>query len=146
MATQWKVEIDWERNGNYTGTYDNVTDRTILTQWFVGMRQPYQLTADNSVLRLVLRNDDRLFSAEYASSPLKDKLVPLRPVRIQSDDGTDTRTHFTGWVETIIPSVNQLWRAHRHCGGYRRYAVSENDRDQDRAAREPAQRRHHRHA
>ncbi|MCY4073046.1 MAG: hypothetical protein OXG60_17265 [Chloroflexi bacterium] len=106
MATQWTVEIDWERNGNYTGTYDNVTDRTILTQWFVGMRQPYQLTADNSVLRLVLRNNDRLFSAEYASSPLKDKLVPLRPVRIQSDDGIDSRTHFTGWVETIIPSVN----------------------------------------
>ncbi len=107
MATQWTVAIDWERNGNYTDTYDDVTDRTILTQWFVGMRQPYQLTADNSVLRLVLRNNDRLFSAEYASSPLNDKLVPLRPVRIQSNDGTDTRTHFTGWLETIIPSVNR---------------------------------------
>ena len=29
MTTQWAISIDWDRDGNYTGTYDNVTDSII---------------------------------------------------------------------------------------------------------------------
>src|SRR5690606_24761315 len=35
------------------------------------------------------------------------KVVPFRTVRIQSDDGSEVRTHWQGWVEGIQPAVNQ---------------------------------------
>ncbi|MBE2182653.1 MAG: hypothetical protein IAE89_04430 [Anaerolineae bacterium] len=106
MATTWTIAVDWDKNGNYSGTYDDVTGRVISASWFLGMRQAYQDVADNSVLSLVLRNDDRRYSPEYTSSPLTTKVTLNRPVRIQSNDGTTTRTHWTGWIESIQPSVN----------------------------------------
>ncbi|MCC6897293.1 MAG: hypothetical protein IT321_31015 [Anaerolineae bacterium] len=26
MPTTWTIAIDWDRNGNYTGTYDDISD------------------------------------------------------------------------------------------------------------------------
>jgi hypothetical protein len=107
MTTTWTIAIDWDRNGNYTDIYDDVTNRVMSANWFLGMRQPYQEIADNSTLTLVLNNEDRRYSPEYSGSPINGKVVPFRPVRIQSDDGEDVRTHWTGWVESIQPAVNK---------------------------------------
>jgi hypothetical protein len=63
--------------------------------------------ADNSTLTLILNNEDKRYSPEYSGSPLNGKVIPFRPVRIQSDDGEDIRTHWQGWVESIQPAVNQ---------------------------------------
>lgn len=82
MITTFTIAIDWNRNS-----------------WFLGMRQPWQDKADNSMLALTLRNNDRLYSPDNTGSPLASKLVPQRPVRIQSSDGTTTRTHWVGWIE-----------------------------------------------
>lgn len=116
MPTLWTIAIDWDRNGNYTGTYDDVTDRVISAKWFLGMKQAYQDTADDSKVELVLSNADKRFSPEYTLSPLwdgtanppKSKAQPFRPMRIQSYDGTTTRTHWVGWVERIQPAVNKF--------------------------------------
>jgi len=107
MTTTWTIAIDWERNGSFDDTYNDVTDHVISAQWFLGLRQPYQDAADNSALALTLKNDDRRYSPEYSSSPLAGKLVPFRPVQIQSNDGTVTRTHWRGWVESFQPTVNR---------------------------------------
>ena len=107
-VTTWTVAVDWERNGQFTDTYDDVTSRVIEAQWFLGFRQPYQDAADNAALVLTLKNHDRQFSPEYSASPLAGKIVPFRPVRIQSSDGLVTRTHWQGWVESIQPAVNQF--------------------------------------
>jgi hypothetical protein len=42
----------------------------------------------------------RLYSALYGN------LVPFRLVKIESNDGTTTRTHWVGRIETIQPMVN----------------------------------------
>src|SRR5258708_10382450 len=105
MTTTWTIAIDWDRNGDYTGTYDDVTSRVVSAEWFGGMREAFQDCADNSVLKLVLDNSDKRYSPEYASSPLNTKVLPYRPIRIQSNDGTTTRDHWVGWVETIQPDV-----------------------------------------
>lgn len=107
MTTTWTIAIDWERNGNFSDTYDDVTDRVISANWFLGMRQSYQEMADNSTLMLVLNNEDRRYSPENSGSPLTGKVIPFRPARIQSDDGSEVRTHWQGWVESIQPAVNQ---------------------------------------
>lgn len=105
-TTAWSIAIDWDRNGNFSDTYDDVIDRVISAQWFLGMRQPYQDAADNSILSLTLRNNDRRYSPEYSGSPLAGKIVPFRPIRIQSSDGLKVM-HWAGWVESIQPAVNQ---------------------------------------
>ncbi|MCY3779377.1 MAG: hypothetical protein OXG78_03625 [Chloroflexi bacterium] len=103
MSTSWTIAIDWDRNGDFSGEHDDITQRVLLAEWFVGMQRPYQLTADGSTLAVRLNNKDKRFSPENSSGPLYGNLAPLRPVRIQSDDGTTTRTHWSGWIAAIVP-------------------------------------------
>jgi hypothetical protein len=69
MATIWTIAIDWERNDNFTGAYDDVTSRVISATWFLGNRQPYQEMADDSMLRLKLDNSDKRYSPEECLKP-----------------------------------------------------------------------------
>jgi hypothetical protein len=108
MATNWTISVDWNGDGAYTQPIDEVTNWVLEANWFLGMRTLYQDLADNATLRLTLRNDDRRFSPENneLSNPLRGLVRPRRQVRIQSNDGTTTRTHWTGWIESIRPGVN----------------------------------------
>ena len=106
MATTWTIAIDWDRDGEFSGD-DIVTDRTVWVNWFLGFREPYMDIAQNSVLGLVLDNRDRRFSPENSSGPLCGNLAPLRPLRVTSDDGSTTRTHWSGWTNMIEPATNK---------------------------------------
>jgi hypothetical protein len=88
------------------GHISNITPYVMNLDWFVGIHKAYQLDADDSRLTMVLSNADRLFSPEYSGSPLHGKLLPLRPVILQSWDGTTRRTHWSGWIESIAPKTN----------------------------------------
>ncbi|MCA0453167.1 MAG: hypothetical protein LCI00_04250 [Chloroflexi bacterium] len=88
MPTTWIIAIDWDRNDNFTGTYDNITSLVTRADWTLGTRRPYQEVGEDSVLKLVLTNVDKRYSPENSLSPLFGKLVPYRPVRVQSNDGT----------------------------------------------------------
>ena len=59
MSTSWTIAIDWDRNGDFSGEHDDITQRVLLAEWFVGMQRPYQLTADGSTLVMRLNNKDR---------------------------------------------------------------------------------------
>ena len=107
MSTSWTIAIDWDRNGDFSGEHDDITKRVLLAEWFVGMQRPYQLTADGSTLMVRLNNKDRRFSPENSNGPLSGKLAPLRPVKVESNDGTTTRTHWSGWVESVHPTANK---------------------------------------
>jgi hypothetical protein len=107
MATTWTIEIDWERTGNFNGTYDDVTDRIMDANWFLGFRKPYEDVDNDSVLNLVLSNSDKRYSPENTGSPLSAYLAPFRPVRVQSNDGTTERVHWSGWLESVTPTTNQ---------------------------------------
>ena len=104
MSTSWTIAIDWDRNGNFTGEHDDITQRVLLAEWFVGMQRPYQLTADGSTLVMRLNNKDRRFSPENTGGPLNGKLAPLRPVKIETNDGTTARRHWSGWIAAILPA------------------------------------------
>jgi hypothetical protein len=106
MATLWRFLIDWDRNGNFTGIYDNVAPFVLNANWFVGSREAYVNVGDDSMFELILNNADRRFSPENTASPLYGKIAPFRPVRVESFDGTTTRIHWTGWIEKIEPMVN----------------------------------------
>lgn len=117
MTTTWTIAIDWDRNGNYTDPNDDVSNYVVSANWFLGFRQPYKDVAHDSMLELVLNNDDQRFSPERAtlsdssSNPLYGKLAPFRTIRIQSDDdgvgANPARTHWVGWIEKIEPEVSR---------------------------------------
>ena len=108
MSINWIISIDWDRNNNYTDTYDNVTARVISAQWSLGIETAYEEVADNSVLRLVLKNDDKLYSPENGASALAGKIVPQRPVQIQAFDTVGVLyTHWVGWIDSIQPIVGR---------------------------------------
>ena len=103
MSTRWTIGIDWDRDGNYT----DETARVLSAKWMLGFQQAYMDVGNDAQLRLVLRNDDRRFTPENSAGPLSGKLAPLRPVKVESHDGTTTRRHFSGWVQSIHPAANQ---------------------------------------
>ena len=41
MTTTWTISIDWDRNDNFTGTYDDVTGRVQDANWSLGAQRPY---------------------------------------------------------------------------------------------------------
>lgn len=92
MSTNWSITVDWDRNGWNSDEapnddYEDVTNRVISANWFLGMRQPYQDMADNSMLQLVLDNSDKQFSPESTMltddkpNPLFGKLASFRTAR-----------------------------------------------------------------
>lgn len=50
-----------------------------------------------------LNNVDRRLSPENSSSPLTGELAPLRPVKLESNDGTPSCTHWSGWIAKNLP-------------------------------------------
>ena len=103
MTTRWTIGIDWDRDGNYT----DETARVLSAKWMLGFQQAYMDVGNDAQLRLILRNDDRRFTPENSAGPLSGKLAPLRPVKVESHDGTTTRRHFSGWVQSIHPAANE---------------------------------------
>ncbi|MDX2136936.1 MAG: hypothetical protein SF123_02485 [Chloroflexota bacterium] len=108
--------------GNEADVFDNVTAWVQDAEWFLGMHAPYQDDADDSMLRLRVKNTSRLFSPEFMPEEpdgvggvqepmgkpgsLRDFLRPYAPVTVRSNDGTTTRTHWSGWVESIQPKTD----------------------------------------
>lgn len=100
-----RVRVDWNRDGEMTGAYDDVSARVTEAEWSLGMYMPYQEMADEARLEMTLVNADRLFTPEYASGPLYGLLAPGAPVLVEMVDGAgNAYTMWRGWVEVIQPS------------------------------------------
>jgi hypothetical protein len=99
MTTRWTIGIDWDRDGAYT----DETDRVLSAKWSLGFQQAYMDVGNDAKLSLLMRNEDKRFTPENSAGPLSGKLAPLRPVKIESNDGTTIRTHWSGWIAMILP-------------------------------------------
>lgn len=94
----WKVEVDWERDSNYSGTYDDITEYVRELQWELGCR-PFVLMADENFAQITVHNGDYRFSPENSSSPLYGYLKPNTPIRIKLDD----TVMWTGFLRNVRP-------------------------------------------
>ena len=102
MTTRWTIGIDWDRDGSYT----DETARVLFAKWSLGCQQAYMDVGNDAQLRLLMRNEDKRFTPENSAGSLYGKLVPLRPVKIESHDGTTTRTPLvSGWL-----AIDPSWR------------------------------------
>lgn len=95
-------------NAGEADRYDNITAYVKESDWTLGMREAYQDVSSKAVCKITVNNADKTFSPENTNSILSGYIAPFRPMEVQSvvDSGTPT-THFTGWLETLQPDVNQ---------------------------------------
>lgn len=97
----WRVKIDWDNDGNFTGDYDDISADVRFVEWWVGLRNPYQDVADEIEATIQLDNPDRKYTPENEASPLHDKLLPNRDIIIEAVIGGTATRMWTGKVETI---------------------------------------------
>lgn len=90
-----QVLVDWDNNGNYTGTYDDITADVKKAEWRNGMREPYQEMGDENVATLTLNNVDGKYNPENSSSVLYGNLLPHRRLQIKMD----SVVMYTGWIQ-----------------------------------------------
>jgi len=100
---QWKLLVDWNRDGDFSDAGEDITQYVIEWHWKLGMGKPYQEIGDEAEATIVLDNQTGYFSPEKAG-PYQNLMDRNTPVLIQSVYGGVTIDHYTGWIESVLPS------------------------------------------
>ncbi len=95
----YTVAIDWDDDGDFTDSGEDITADVLRLEWRLGMEAPYESIAAPIAARITVRNLSQAYSPEFSANDLS----PGRPIRIQTNDGTTTRTHFTGFITQVEP-------------------------------------------
>ncbi len=103
MPITYTVAIDANHDGDFIDMGEAISSAIIDITWRLGMAELYASLAPPATATITVRNPDKAFSPEYAGG-----LQPGTRIRIQSDDGTTVRTHFTGLIDHIAPSSGAL--------------------------------------
>jgi hypothetical protein len=93
----YTVAIDLNDDGDFTDAGEGISADVLKLEWRLGLAQPFDSVAAPGYARITLRNVTRAYSPEYTAASLR----PGKPLRIQSNDGVTTRTHFTGYIDHI---------------------------------------------
>jgi len=102
--TTYTLAIDWNDDGDFSDSGENLTADVFRMEWRLGMRAAYDTMAAPISARITCRSPTRAYSPEYTANDL----TPGKPIRIQSFDGTTARIHFTGYVEHVEPTPGTL--------------------------------------
>ena len=99
-----KFKIDWDDDGVYTGTGEDVTSRLKSVEWRRGRDQASQLTGRSVAGRLIatLDNSDGDYSSFNTGSPIAGDTVPGRKVQIELGNPT-LAARWTGFLRTLDP-------------------------------------------
>lgn len=106
MAFSVQVLVDWDNDGDYVDTYDDVWDDVRSVRWSNGMRKGGDRMASESECTLELVNTDGKYNPENTSGVLFGNLLPYRPVRVVVDIGAGDVIMWQGAIESIEPD----WR------------------------------------
>jgi hypothetical protein len=115
MAATYKLVVDWNADGDYTDSNDDITGDTLSVNWFRGRDYASQLTGNSiaGLLEAVLVNTDGKYSPSNTGSALSGNLVPGRLIQMQMGSGDFPYTFpfifadqpsWTGRIESITPS------------------------------------------
>lgn len=95
MPITYTISVDWNDDGDFA----DISADVLALDWRLGMTAPHQHVAPPAVAHVTVRSRDRRYSPEVGMLPL----TIGKRLRIQSDDGTTVRTHFTGFIEHVEP-------------------------------------------
>lgn len=102
-TAQWRIQVDWNRDGDFSDTNEDITEYVKEFNFTNGFTTPYKSFADDGELVVTLDNSSRLFSPDYSAGALYSADWRLRPIRVQAIN-SGTTTMWTGWTDTIQPA------------------------------------------
>tara|TARA_R110000824_G_scaffold238121_7_gene426923 strand:+ start:5852 stop:7423 length:1572 start_codon:yes stop_codon:yes gene_type:complete len=104
------LAVDWNNDGDFSDSGEDITARTMNIEFTRGNDYASQLVGKGvaGVLNAVINNESGDYSTFNASGGLYGNLVPGRTVKLTGNDGSTTRTLWTGFIDSIepVPSVN----------------------------------------
>ena len=95
MSIRYRIAIDRNHDGNFQDLDEGASDRVLEMRWRLGMGEPYDSLADFGRAQITLLNRDGAFSPE------RNRLEIGTRLRIQSNYGGKTQTHFIGFIDWI---------------------------------------------
>lgn len=96
MAISYSISIDRDSDG-LDEPAEDITPHVLEAHWRLGMAAAYDSVSAPGWARIVVQNRGRDFSPEWEALP------PGLRLRIHSDDGQQSRLHFTGYIERVEP-------------------------------------------
>jgi hypothetical protein len=113
MAVTFKAYVDWNNDGDFADTGEDVTQRVLDGRTPLAIRygrdQARALSPiSGGTANFELNNISRDYSPDNASSPLNGSVLPGRPVLIQGTLAATTYTVFYGQLDdfTVKPDIN----------------------------------------
>ena len=97
MPITYTISINTNHDSDFTDTGEDITAHVLDLKWNLGFARPYDSLADYSTAQITVQNRTGLFSPE------RNPLDSGTQVKIQSNDGTTTRTQFVGYVSHVMP-------------------------------------------
>ena len=106
MATStYEVRVDWDNNGNFTDTDDDITSDVIEFSCKYGKSYTAQLFGRSVAggARFKLKSSAGKYFSFQSASSLFGKLLPIRPIQIRQDGSTI----WQGFLNRIIPEAKK---------------------------------------
>ncbi|MFW5691460.1 MAG: hypothetical protein ACOCXZ_03055 [Chloroflexota bacterium] len=97
MSLTYIVTIDRDDDDMHAGSGEVITPQVLALRWHLGLDQPDAPAAAPGCATITVRSPDGTFSPERGGPQ------PGQQLRIRCDDGTLTRTLFTGMITHIEP-------------------------------------------
>ena len=99
------LAVDWNNDGDFSDTGEDITSRTLDIEFTRGSDYASQLVGKTvaGVLNATINNVSGDYSTFNTSSPLYGHLLPGRKVKLTGNDGSTTRTLWTGFIDAINP-------------------------------------------
>ncbi len=108
----YKLLVDWNNDGDFTDTYDDITGNVQSIACSRGREKPITLPgvglAGAGQLTATLNNASGKFSAGNASSPIYGSIKPGRKVRLIATVSAVDYTLWTGYLDKIEPSIDTV--------------------------------------
>jgi len=115
MARKYGVLVDWNADGDFTDTYDDISGDTLGMSWSRGRDYASALEGQSvsGKLTATLVNTDGKYSPSNTSSVLTGSILPGRSVRVTAGDSTFPATfpisfndgiRWQGYLDKIIPA------------------------------------------
>ncbi len=102
MAATYEVCIDWDNNGDFSDTYDDVSANVKSIHFSRGKSDELG-KADTGQCSITLNNANGLYTPSNSGGALYGKILPKRPLRVRATISPTTYGLFYGYIEEIIP-------------------------------------------
>lgn len=102
----WQVVIDWDANGNFTGTYDDVS-ADVLSLSGAGGRSSANDVVGAATCEIVLENPSGRYNRDNATSPIYGLMLPGREVEVRATFLAVTYVQFRGRLSELDEGLSE---------------------------------------